>query len=95
MGKVVKSVGSAIGNVAKKAVDVVKKPATLIGGAIGGVPGAVAGAALGGSLLGGGGIGGDTKDVVTGTTALTPLGQTQFQFGQTQLLDIHRTLEGE
>lgn len=87
MGKVVKSVGKAVGNVAKKAVDVVKKPATLIGGAIGGLPGAAAGAVIGGGLLGGGGLGGDTKDVVTGSTALTPLGQTQFQFGQTQLLD--------
>lgn len=84
MGKVVKSVGKAVGSVAKKAVNVVKKPATLIGGALGGPVGAAVGA-FGGDLLGGGGFGGDAKDVTTSSTRLTPGGQAQFDFGQQQL----------
>lgn len=86
MGKVVKSVG----NIAKSAFEGTKKfVSSPLGGAVaGGIVGGPIGAAAGfglSSALGGGGFGGDERDVTTSSTRLTPGGQAQFDFGQQQL----------
>ena len=102
MGKVVKKVADVGKNVVKKVADVggnVAKQAIgpVLGGAAGFALGGPVGAGIGagvGQFVGGGGasgllgnLGGDTRDVVTSSTALTPIGQRQFDFGQSQLLE--------